>query len=248
MRVSARHTRRWCELPSSRRGIPNERRGSAKYASSARQTRRTNASWGDLRGTRAETKLTSTTRPASARTATRPNGAAMTASYAALGRAINATKRSERHARIIHARTTRFQPSFERSDLLAYTRGFAGQLTQVIQLGAAHVAFALHFDLGDARAVERKYALDSFAVRYLAHRERGVEAAIAPRDDHALESLETLALAFLHADVYRHGIARAELRNLLGHLTRFDFLQNLAHGSTPTRLSFRRSYTSLRSF
>src|SRR5256885_1420278 len=117
--------------------------------------------------------------------------------------------------------------------LFPNARGLAGQITQVVQLRAAHVAFALHFDLRDGRAVKRKHALDALTVGNFAHRERRVEAAIAPRDDHAFERLQPFALAFLYADVHRHGVARREVRHLLAHLTRFDVLQDLAHGSTP---------------
>ncbi len=42
---------------------------------------------------------------------------------------------------------------------LGDARGFAGPATQVIQLGAAHVAAAHHRDLGDQRRIQREHAL-----------------------------------------------------------------------------------------
>src|SRR6478609_7043563 len=64
-----------------------------------------------------------------------------------------------------------------RSDLLFDARGLAGQIAEVVQLGATHAAAALHFDFADGRAVGLEHALHALAVRDLAHGERGIEAA-----------------------------------------------------------------------
>src|ERR1700756_5707049 len=68
------------------------------------------------------------------------------------------------------------------SDLLLDPRGLAGQIAQIVELGAAHVAAALDRDIADRGAVGLEDALNALAVRDLAHRERGVETAVAARD------------------------------------------------------------------
>src|SRR3546814_13496533 len=82
--------------------------------------------------------------------------------------------------------------------MLADARRLAGAATQVVELRTAHIAAAHHLDGIDARAVQREDALDTLAVRQLAHGEGGVEAAVAARDADALESLAALARAFAH--------------------------------------------------
>src|SRR3546814_12555781 len=96
--------------------------------------------------------------------------------------------------------------------MLADARRLAGAATQVVELRTAHIAAAHHLDGIDARAVQREDALDTLAVRQLAHGEGGVEAAVAARDADALESMDELARAFDHLHVHAHGSARSEQR------------------------------------
>src|SRR4051812_33835588 len=70
----------------------------------------------------------------------------------------------------------------------------AGQIAQVVELGATHVAATLDRDRADRRAVGLEHALHAFAVRNLADGERRVEAAVAARDDDALVGLHALAI------------------------------------------------------
>src|SRR4029077_2098102 len=99
----------------------------------------------------------------------------------------------------------------------------------VVELGAAHVAAALDGDLADGRAVGLEHALDALAVRDLAHRERGIESAVAARDHDTLVRLHPLTVAFHHLDLHHHGVAGLEVRNLAGHALLLDFLDYLAH-------------------
>src|ERR1700738_15571 len=115
------------------------------------------------------------------------------------------------------------------SDLFLDPRVLAGQIAQVVELGAAHAAAALDRDLADGRAVGLEHALDPLAVRDLAHRERGVESAVAARDHDALVRLHTLTVAFHHLDLHHHGVAGLEVRDLAGHALLLDFLDYLAH-------------------
>src|SRR5438874_205424 len=114
-------------------------------------------------------------------------------------------------------------------DLFLDPRSLAGQIAQIVELGAAHAAAALDGDLADRRAVGLEDALDALAVRDLAHRERGVESAVAARDHDALVSLDTLTVALYHLDLHHHGVAGLEVRNLAGHALLLDFLDYPAH-------------------
>src|SRR5690348_2256213 len=69
------------------------------------------------------------------------------------------------------------------SDLLFDPRRLAGQVAQVVELGAPDITATLHRDVADGRAVGLEHALHTFAVRNLADGEGGVEAAVAARDD-----------------------------------------------------------------
>src|SRR5689334_15701973 len=94
------------------------------------------------------------------------------------------------------------------------TGGFAAPAAQVIELGPAHLAAAHDLDRVDHRRVQRKHALDAFAVRNFAHGEVLVEPRTGAADADALVGLDAAALAFDHLDVDQHGVARLELGNL----------------------------------
>src|SRR5690606_6688113 len=87
----------------------------------------------------------------------------------------------------------------------------AGAITQVVKLGATYRTTALDHDRVDGLAVALEHALDAFAMRNLAHGERGVEAGVLLGDDHAFIGLHALAVAFLDLDVDHDGVARAEI-------------------------------------
>src|SRR5207253_1271662 len=57
-------------------------------------------------------------------------------------------------------------------------RGLARTLTQVVELGAANVAAALHFNRCDQRRVQLERTFHAFTRRNLAHDERRIQAAI----------------------------------------------------------------------
>src|SRR5438874_4695600 len=92
----------------------------------------------------------------------------------------------------------------------------AAQLTQVIQLGATHLAAAHNLDRVDHGRHHGKYALDAFAVGDLANGEALVEPAAGTADADAFIGLHAGALAFDHLDVDDHGVAGAEFRDRLG--------------------------------
>src|ERR1700744_3098905 len=90
---------------------------------------------------------------------------------------------------------------------LGDTRRLAAPAAQVIELGPADIAAADQLDRVQARAVEREYALDPFAVGGLADREGRVDAGSAPGDAPAFESLDALARALDHLHIVPDRIA-----------------------------------------
>src|SRR5258705_2774727 len=131
-------------------------------------------------------------------------------------------------------------------DLLFDARGLAGQFPQVVELRAPHVAAPLHLDLRDRRAVSLEHALHAFAVRHLAHRERGVEAPVALSDHDAFIALHALAVAFLHLHLHENRVARGELGDLARCAACFQIPDDLVHdcdltsSSVPVRCGTRR--------
>ena len=98
--------------------------------------------------------------------------------------------------------------------LLANARRLAGEIAQVVELGATDAAAAHHDDLGEHGAVHREDALDADAVGDLADGERRADTAAAARDADAFERLDALLFTFLDADVHAKRVAGAERRNV----------------------------------
>src|SRR6476659_7050247 len=103
-------------------------------------------------------------------------------------------------------------------------RLLAAQPAQVIELGAPHLAVADQLDRVDHRRVEREHALDALAVRDLAHGEVLVQPAAGAADTDAFIGLDAGALALDHLDVHQHGVARAEIRDVLAGRELLDLL------------------------
>src|SRR6266576_546277 len=134
-------------------------------------------------------------------------------------------------------------------DFLADARALARELAHVVELGAAHIALPLQLDRIDHRRIGLESALDALARGHLAHRERGIDAAVPLGDHHALVGLHALALAFDDADVDDHGVARGELGKLLPHALDFFLFEllNDVHRFAPSSNSCLNSSSSLRS-
>ncbi len=82
--------------------------------------------------------------------------------------------------------------------------------------------------------MQLEYTLHAHAVGYLAHGEGGVQAAVAAGDDHTLERLQTLPVAFLYFHLHGDGVTGAELGHIGLQLCLFDFLNQgflAAHGA-----------------
>src|SRR5690606_5703622 len=111
--------------------------------------------------------------------------------------------------------------------------GDAGRLAaafaQVIELGAADLAPAHHFDAVDGRREQREHALHAFAEADLADGEVGVHARARAGDDRALMGLAAFAVAVLDLAVAADGVARIEGRDglALGDAGGFFLLERL---------------------
>src|SRR5450759_971946 len=89
-------------------------------------------------------------------------------------------------------------------------RRLAGQVAQIVELGAAHTTPAHDIDVGEHGAVQREDALDADAVGDLADGERLADTDAAAGNAHSLERLDALLLPFLDAHVHANGITGAE--------------------------------------
>src|ERR1700743_3787887 len=132
------------------------------------------------------------------------------------------------------------------SDFLVDAGCLARQFAQVVQLGAAHVAAALHADFADRRAESLKHALHTFAVGNFAHGERRIEAAVLLCDDHTLVGLNALAITLHHFDLNDDGVAGIEVRKLACRPLAVEFLDDLIHSYCLAR-SFLNSSNNSRS-
>src|SRR4051812_47934674 len=93
---------------------------------------------------------------------------------------------------------TRVIRSALRLDDVLHARGLAFQVAQVIELGPADLGRARHLDLVNRRRMQRKDPLDALAERHFPHGERRPRAAAVHADDHTLEDLDALFVAFAH--------------------------------------------------
>src|SRR4029079_8274543 len=112
-------------------------------------------------------------------------------------------------------------------ELLLDARGFAGALTQIIELGTSHVAATLHFNARDQRGVGLKGTLHAFSRRDLAHDERRVQTAVTLRDDYAFVCLHALALPLHHVDIHDNRISRSKVGDVLSEPLDFFLLELL---------------------
>src|SRR3954464_10338137 len=91
----------------------------------------------------------------------------------------------------------------------------AGEVTEVVKLGAANAAATHDLDLSDHRAVERKDSLDADAVRDLANGEGRADSTAALGDADALEGLDSFLVALANSDVDAEGVTGPERGNVV---------------------------------
>src|SRR5664279_5255927 len=107
--------------------------------------------------------------------------------------------------------------------------GLAQLLAQEVELGAADLAVAQHFQLVDGGAIQGEDTLHAHAARHFADGEGGAHAAALDADDDALEELDALLLAFLHLDVHLDGVAGLDARKVRTKQARFELVDDVAH-------------------
>ena len=81
------------------------------------------------------------------------------------------------------------------------TRGLTAELTEIVELRAAHAAFARHFDLVDRGAVDGEDSFHAYAVRHLADDEVFAESAVLAADHYAFKYLDTFAVSLFYFNV-----------------------------------------------
>src|SRR6185436_14598062 len=105
-------------------------------------------------------------------------------------------------------------------------RGFAAEIPEVVELCTTDPAMAFDLDLIDRRRIQREHALDSDAAGDFTNGEHLPRAAALARNDHTLEHLDALFVAFVDFD----GVAGTERRNVRAlDLRRLDEFHNLGH-------------------
>src|SRR5438445_2478049 len=106
---------------------------------------------------------------------------------------------------------------------------FAG--AQVVELGPAGAAFFFHFHFGNARRMERKYALDSFAIGNTADGEGFVQTATFSTNDDTSKNLNAFLVAFHHSGMDADGVAHSKCRQFRFELVFLDGVNDAVHGS-----------------
>jgi hypothetical protein len=116
--------------------------------------------------------------------------------------------------------------------LLLDLGGLAAQLAEVVQLGPADVTAGQHLDLLDDGGVHREGALDADAEADLADGEGLADAATLAPDDDTLEDLHTRAAALDDPHVHLHGVAGAEVGDVVAQRRSVEGVQGV-HRSSP---------------
>ena len=94
-----------------------------------------------------------------------------------------------------------------RLDALLNLGALTHAVTQIIQLGAAHLTLADDLDLVHSGSVDGEHLLHTNAVGHAANSDGLLDAAVLLGDHGALKDLDTLAVAFLDVHVHTDGVA-----------------------------------------
>jgi hypothetical protein len=117
-------------------------------------------------------------------------------------------------------------------------RGFALEVAQVVELGAAHIALLQDFDGADRGRIDRENALDADAEAHPADRKRRAVLLAALANHNALERLDAFLFLFafgrfLQPDVDTDGVTGTKRGDILTSLALVDLLQNAIHVRSP---------------
>ena len=133
----------------------------------------------------------------------------------------------------------------ETATLIAKTTALTDPVAQEVELRASCVTATDDLDLGDAFRVQREDTLDTFVGHDTTHSDHAVDAAAALSDQHTLENLDPLLLAFDDPYVHVDRVTDAEDGivgfglELVGN-NRFDEFLHVrgGHGENPLVLEF----------
>ena len=104
------------------------------------------------------------------------------------------------------------------------------QGTQVVQLGATHLAVTDDLHMVHTGRMDRERTLDANAVGHAANRKGFAHAAVAHGNHSTLKRLKTLAAALHNLDLHAHGVANGDLGQIGTELRCFDRTDDFAHG------------------
>src|SRR5512135_2364450 len=164
--------------------------------------------------------------------------AAATTGPASGPRPASSTPASRRTPRANHASSTAGS-STSTFALLPDPPRLAGEPAQVGELRAADLPLPHHLHRPHARPVQREDPLHAHARGPLPHRERLADPAAEPPPAHALERLEALLLPLLDAHHHLHGVAGAEIGQVLAQPLALDLPQPV-HRSLPVQCGMAR--------
>jgi hypothetical protein len=111
--------------------------------------------------------------------------------------------------------------------LLGQLCGFAGSLTQVIQLCPACFAASSGLDIDYAGRVKREYPFDTFACHNPSDRERGVNAPAFAGDDRAREYADSLFVALSYSARNVNYVPDFEMRYIFLEALAFHLVEQL---------------------
>ena len=99
-----------------------------------------------------------------------------------------------------------------RTSLLLDSGLLAGELAQIIQLGATHLTDLVHCDAVDVRRLNRENSLNTYSAGHLANGETLLVAVSADLDDNAAIRLHALFVTLDNAVCHGHCVTGLELR------------------------------------
>src|SRR5690606_23579680 len=127
----------------------------------------------------------------------------------------------------------RLPPSSERSAtvlaLLLDLLGLTAKIPQVVELGSADVAAALHLDLLVDRGMDREGPLHADPEAHLANGEGLLQPATGTGDHHTGEDLDPGPVALDHLHVHPHRVTGPELRHVGAEGCLVDLADQLVH-------------------
>ena len=97
---------------------------------------------------------------------------------------------------------------------LAKLAGFTDSMSEIVELGAAHLAAALGFDTDHIGRMQHEDALNALLSNDTTHGEVLAQAATSASNDHAVKDLKPILVAFYDSGMDIHRVADTDRRNV----------------------------------